>query len=96
MLGYSDEEIAQRIRVFLDPGLGDDEVKSRLGLKENYAWRVSTARAALLSVKDWEDEFTDILYRPFDWRRILFDEAVVWRTRGQTMRQMLGEPTSRW
>jgi predicted helicase len=90
VLGYSDEEIAQRIRVFLDPDLGDDEIKSRLGLRENYAWRVSTARAALRNVKDWQDEFTDILYRPFDWRRILFDEAVVWRTRGQTMRQMLG------
>jgi predicted helicase len=89
VLGHSDEEIADRIRVFLDPALSDDQVRARLGLKENYAWRVTEARQALRDSEEWQNEFTSILYRPFDTRRILFDDAVVWRTRGAVMRQML-------
>jgi predicted helicase len=88
VVGFSDAEISARMYVFLDPALSDDQVKARLGLKENYSWRVAEARKSLRDSETWENEFATILYRPFDRRRVLFDDAVVWRTRGELMRQM--------
>ena len=88
VLGFDDAEIVARIEVFLDPSLSDDQVKTQLGLKENYSWRVSEARRVLRDSGSWRDRFATMLYRPFDRRRILFDDAVVWRTRGSAMRQM--------
>lgn len=88
VIGESDEEIRSRIHVFLDRSKSDEEVGNELGLTENYQWRISVAREALRNSFDKKNDFVDILYRPFDIRRILYNPAVVWRTRGALMAQM--------
>jgi predicted helicase len=88
VVGFNDSEITRRLRIFLDAALSDGQVKERLKLRENYSWRVGEARQALWANDSWESEFATMLYRPFDRRRVLFDDAVVWRTRGGLMRQM--------
>ena len=85
-------ELLDRIRTFLDKHLSDAEVKERLGLKENYAWRISTARRELRVAtkrKHLEDFLRKILYRPFDGRYIFWDPSVVWRPRTEAMPHML-------
>ena len=81
-----------RIETFLDNRLSDAEVKRRLGLKENYAWRIAGARRELRAAtkrKRLWDFVTKILYRPFDERFIFWHPSVVWRPRTGTMPHML-------
>ena len=80
--------LLDRIKTFLDNRLSDSEVKKRLGLKENYAWRVAVARRELRAAtkrKRLEDFVTKILYRPFDERFIFWHPSVVWRPRTEAM-----------
>ena len=84
--------LLDRIETFLDNRLSDTEVKERLGLKENYAWRVAAARRELRTTtkrKRLEDFVTKILYRPFDERFIFWHPSVVWRPRTEAMPHML-------
>jgi hypothetical protein len=89
VIGFDDEEILKRIRIFLDPGKTDEEVADQLGLSENYAWRVADARKSLRADADWRSRFINLQYRPFDKRRLIFHPAVVWRTRAEMMSQMI-------
>ena len=89
VIGFDDREIETRINTFLDSKLSDDEVKNILGISENYAWRVRAAREQLGRIRDRSGNYENILYRPFDVRRIIFDSSVVWRTRINVMRHML-------
>ena len=41
---FDREPLLERMRTFLDRDLSDGQVRERLGLKENYAWRISAAR----------------------------------------------------
>jgi predicted helicase len=89
VIDFEPAPIRRRLEIFLDKNFGDVEVKEKLSLSENYAWRVSEARKQLMVVKDWESLFNRILYRPFDVRSIYFHPSVVWRTRSNVMRHML-------
>jgi len=89
VIGFSEEEILTQIVHFLDPQLSDIDVARELNLKENYAWRVSDARRQLRSDPSWTKRFIDLLYRPFDIRRLLYHPAVVWRPRESGMKHML-------
>ena len=84
--------LLDRIETFLDNRLSDTEVKKRLGLKENYAWRVAAARRELRAAtkrKRLADFVTKILYRPFDERLIFWHPSVVWRPRTEAMPHLL-------
>ena len=89
VIDFDDEPIKRRISIFLDRGKGDKEVQETLGLSENYAWRIADARQQLRQVSNWQGKLTDILYRLFDKRRIIYHPSVVWRTRTGVMQQML-------
>ena len=84
--------LLERIETFLDSRLSDTEVKKRLGLNENYAWRVAEARRELRAAtkrKRLQDFVAKILYRPFDARFIFWHPSVVWRPRTEAMPHML-------
>ncbi|RLG35005.1 hypothetical protein DRN97_00920 [Methanosarcinales archaeon] len=77
--------------MFRDLSLSNDFIRQTFKLKENYMWRVKKARNDLSKVQNWEDNFTKILYRPFDIREIYFHDSVVWRKRKEVMRHMMQE-----
>ncbi len=90
VIDFEDEAIQARMDVFLDlDSVSDDHAKELLNLSENYSWRVATARREFSEVKSWQRHLTDILYRPFNFRRIILHPAVVWRTREKVMRHIL-------
>lgn len=91
VIDFDKEVLRRRIVMFRDLSLSDDFVRKRFGLKENYMWKIKKARNELSKVEDWEDNFTEILYRPFDIRQIYFHNSVVWRTRKEVMRHMMQE-----
>ena len=58
-------------------------------LKNNSTWNAENARK-LLS-EEWTKEIYRILYRPFDYRWIIYDDAVIERSRKEIMQNMLNE-----
>jgi hypothetical protein len=88
VVALDEQTLRTRIERFRDKKLADGEVKNELGLSENYAWRISEARAQLIAEKNWRENFAKVLYRPFDVRDIYNHPSVVWRPRTEIMRQM--------
>jgi hypothetical protein len=91
-IAFDDETLVERVTTFLDANRSDADVAEELGLSENYAWRVRDARRELREDRQWRDLLIDILYRPFDIRRIIYHPAVVWRVRSAVMKHMLAGP----
>ena len=81
-------ELNRRIELFCDPDESDESIRSRLGLSENYAWRVGHARRDLIAERHRDRHFARVLYRPFDVRHIYYHPSVVWRPRDAVMRHM--------
>ncbi len=89
VIDFETKALQARIKHFLNPSYSDAQVKSELGLAENYVWRVGNAREALRSSLPSKPPIKEILYRPLDTRNIYFHPAVVWRTREAIMSHML-------
>ncbi|MFC1529561.1 type ISP restriction/modification enzyme [Gemmatimonadota bacterium] len=92
VIDFDRVQLLERMRVFLDTQLTDQQVQEQLDLSENYAWRVSTARQELrVAVRqtNLEDLVASIQYRPFDERFIFWHPSVVWRPRTEVMPHML-------
>jgi hypothetical protein len=70
-------------------GLTDEQLCEKLGISLKKGWDVGRARKRLRAIKDFSKIIHDISYRPFDNRKILFDESVVWTTARSTMDHML-------
>lgn len=86
------EALVSRMYDFVDEEYSDSEIRKKFNLKENYAWRLSKARVDLkkhVFKKNLNEYVKPILYRPFDRRKIFFNDSVVWRTRGDVMLQLL-------
>jgi len=71
------------------PHLSNSELCKALDISEKKGWDISKARACLSNVSDLHSLIKDISYRPFDNRKILFDESLVWTTARSTMDHML-------
>lgn len=62
-----------------------------IGIAEKKGWDIPKARKRLASFDDFSQLIQDISYRPFDRRKILFDESVIWTTARSTMNSMMHE-----
>ena len=89
VIDFDMQALKRRMEMFRDLSLSDEFIGQSFNLKENYMWRVKKARGDLSKVQNWEDNFTKILYRPFDIRDIYFHDSVVWRTRKEVMQHMM-------
>lgn len=92
VVDFDSEALLNRIKTFLDFSLGDEIVKKRLNLSENYAWRVEIARRELheaTKTKHLKDFVKRILYRSFDERFIFWHPSVVWRPRLEVLSHMI-------
>jgi predicted helicase len=89
VIDFDMQALRRRMEMFRDLSLSDEFIGQSFNLKENYMWRVKKARGDLSKVLNWEDNFTKILYRPFDIRDIYFHDSVVWRTRKEVMQHMM-------
>ncbi len=69
--------------------LSDGQIATKLGIAIKKGWDIGKARLRLRGVKDLSKIVLPISYRPFDTRKIIFDESVVWTTARSTMDHML-------
>ena len=82
-------ELRTRIDKFRDLSISDQEISKTYEIQDTRDWKVSQRRRSLESNSEWENYFTQCLYRPFDWRAYYHHEDVVELPRNEVMRQIL-------
>ncbi len=86
-VAFSREELDARVDRFLDPAIGNEEVRQAfLGARDKLD--VGSARQALRGA-DLSACTHACLFRPFDTRFVLYHDAIIERARRQVMRHML-------
>jgi len=89
VIDFEEERLRARIATFRDKALSDYEVRDGFGLRDTRDWKLSEARKGLQEDKEWEDKFTQCLYRPFDIRSIYYSHNVVEWPRFEVMHHMM-------
>ncbi|MFC2076848.1 type ISP restriction/modification enzyme [candidate division KSB1 bacterium] len=87
-IAFNDEELSQRLDLYLNPRLKDEQVLEELNLRENSMWKIRESRQALRESRE-KNLFVDVLYRPFDIRRTFFHKSVVFNLRLPVMKHLL-------
>jgi len=84
------EVLVERARSFAEnKQLSNSELCKALDISEKKGWDISRARRSLAAVNDYRSVIEAISYRPFDDRKIIFHESVVWTTARATMNSMI-------
>jgi predicted helicase len=83
--------LKRRIRMFCDEKIPDELIGEPYKLKDKPNWKLKSAREKLRIDKNWENSFTQILYRPFDIQWIFYNDVLVERARRNVMRHMMRE-----
>ncbi len=89
VIDFDQDELHQRIAVFRDTNLSDDQIRDRFGLRDTGTWELAEARQTLQGEENWENGFEKVLYRPFDVRHIYYSDALIDRSRREVMQHML-------
>jgi len=87
VVGFTEEEIKQRMRTFTS-NLSDDLIAQSADLRDTGAWSIKTARDVVKNI-DWKKSFVQYSYRPFDDRRIVYLPALIERDRLEIMQHLL-------
>src|ERR1035437_6073215 len=91
VIDYDRKQLEKRIKQFRDSNLDDEIIKKTYGLKENENWKIIEQREKLRKDHDWQNAFTQILYRPFDIQWIFYHDTMIERSRKEIMRHMQEE-----
>jgi predicted helicase len=100
VIAMTRKELIERCEAFCDPSLTNDEIRLRYFQRtrstlyaagDTRGWKLAEARTGLRN-RDWQANIRRILYRPFDWRYVLWDETMIDWPRGEVMSQMLAGP----
>lgn len=89
VIGFTKEDIAQRIRI-ITGNLPDDLVEQALNIKSTGSWDFSEARRKIKNENLLSKLFA-YAYRPFDTRWICYEPALVDRDRYSLMRHLIEE-----
>ena len=88
-INYTDKELLKAIANFADLSVPAADIKKRYAIKDNYQWKMTEQRNLLSQTRINKKLIHDINYRPFDVRRIYYNDIVVFRKRLKFMRHML-------
>jgi predicted helicase len=89
VLDFNERTLRERIAAFGGMAISDEEMRQRFHLKDKTGWTIAEARKAIRQDKNWQDSFSQCLYRPFDIRPLFYHDSVIERTRREVMRHML-------
>ncbi len=89
VIGFDAGEIRNRIMQFRNLALPDDLIKHTYNLKDTRGWKMTNSRRKLAGDSNWDSYYRDILYRPFDTRKIYYTETMVDWGRPEMMRHIL-------
>lgn len=83
------EPLKQRIRQFRDLTIDDEIIKASYRLKDTTTFKLHEFRRRAAKDLEWDHKFIDILYRPFDSRKIYYSKDVVERPLFHVMRHFI-------
>ncbi|MBM4146065.1 MAG: DNA methyltransferase [Nitrospira sp.] len=89
VIDFNKDKLRRRILQFRDKKLPDEIIQQTYHLKDKSNWKLRYVREAIMKDDDWEQAFTQILYRPFDIRHIYYHDVVIERSRKEVMQHML-------
>jgi Type ISP C-terminal specificity domain len=89
-IDFTKDSLLNKIMIFRNRNVDDKTIEQAYGVKDNYQWKISEQREIFRKISDWENNFDEILFRPFDIRHIYYQENIVFRTRREVMRHMQG------
>ncbi|MDP3010272.1 MAG: type ISP restriction/modification enzyme, partial [Methylococcales bacterium] len=74
VIDFNADDLTSRIQKFYDLDYSDAEIKTKFELKDNRDWNLSEARQAGIFETT---AIKDVLYRPFDYRKIYYDSNLI-------------------
>ena len=89
VIDFNDEPLLKRLETFRDLQIDDEWIKKNLNLKDNSMWSLSKARIKFNEKPLDKKLLRNILYRPFDNRRIYYETNVVFNMRFPVMQHMI-------
>ncbi len=89
VIDFDKDKLRRRILQFREKKLPDEIIQQTYNLKDKSNWNLKDAREAIMKDADWEQAFTQILYRPFDIRHIYYHDTVIERSRKEVMQHMI-------
>ncbi len=88
---FNKNELEQAIRNFKNLKVSDKSIEAKYSVKDNYQWKIDVQRRKNSLKEIDESIITDILYRPFDVRKIYYDDEIVFRPRNNVMKHFQKE-----
>lgn len=88
VIDFDRKKLERRIEDFRSSKIEDEIIKQTYDLNENQGWKIKEQREKIRKDLDWKDSITQILYRPFDIRWILYHDEMIERTRRDVMENM--------
>ncbi|MBS3920793.1 MAG: hypothetical protein KG012_18120 [Deltaproteobacteria bacterium] len=89
VVGFTKEEIIQRLRIFTGK-LPDELIAQSLNLKDTGSWKLAVARQKVKAQKP-EDNIYHYAYRPFDNRWVCYESLLIDRDRVDVMQHILNK-----
>jgi type ISP restriction-modification system protein/N-6 DNA methylase len=98
VVAFTVEELINRIAVFRDLTIPDDEIRCRYFTRTRSArypsgdtrgWKLAEARRIVAADADWQAKIVRCLYRPFDWRHVFWHPAMIDWPRNDVTRHLL-------
>ncbi|MEX1205040.1 MAG: type ISP restriction/modification enzyme [Dongiaceae bacterium] len=87
-VSFTEVEMKRKLKELADPGISDDELERRYGLKSNRGWSLPDVRTAVRSGKATPPQL--IAYRPFDNRWSEFSSLTMDRPRRELLDHVAG------
>ena len=85
MVDFTDDRLVQNAAILRDDKVGNEELRTRLGVKDNAGWKLAAARVNIKKTGDDRSFLKAYAYRPFDTRRIYYHPNLVWCDRRKVM-----------
>lgn len=98
VIAHTRSELEAKIRQFIDPHRSDHDIRqvffsdrpdSKYEKGDSRQWSLSVARKRLYAAPDWPADIERALYRPFDWRFLLYRKDMVDWPRPEVLGNML-------
>ncbi|MEG4517119.1 MULTISPECIES: type ISP restriction/modification enzyme [unclassified Microcoleus] len=84
-------ELYDRIKEFRDLTISNQEVAEKYSISDTGSWKLSEKRRSLAADSQWQNYFTECLYRPFDTLFYYSHEDLVERSRHDVMRHIISK-----
>ncbi len=94
-ISFDELALRQRAKDFSDINIGDEAIREKYKLSDSGTWKLRTSRQKVEGkISELQGSITRCIYRPFDFRWIMYHDAVVERRLYEVMGNMLSDNLS--